>query len=72
MRVKPLFRGFASLRPSQNFALQIGMLAFAVFTLFPWSLCAQTDRATLEGTITDSKGGTIAGARSKSPSWIRD
>ena len=45
MRVKPLFRGFASVGPSQDFALRIGMLAFAVFTLFPWSVWAQTDRA---------------------------
>ena len=48
---------------SQTFALRIGMLAFLVSTLFPWPARAQTDRATLEGTITDAKGGTIAGAR---------
>jgi hypothetical protein len=65
MRVKPLCRGFASLRPSQNFALRIGVLAFAAFTLFPWSLCAQTDRANLEGTITDSSGAIISGAKVK-------
>jgi hypothetical protein len=63
MRTEPVFRGFASVRPSHAFALRIGMLAFAAFTLFPWSVRAQTDRATLEGTITDSKGGTIAGAK---------
>ena len=63
MRTEPVFRGFASVRPSHTFALRIGMLAFAAFTLFPWSVRAQTDRATLEGTITDSKGGTIAGAK---------
>lgn len=61
MRTEPLFRGFV--RPSHTFALRIGMLAFAAFTLLPWSARAQTDRATLEGTITDSKGGTIAGAK---------
>ena len=38
-------------------------LVFMAITLFPASLCAQTDRATLEGTVIDSKGGTIAGAR---------
>ncbi len=63
MRLKPLFRAFASAPISQIFALRIGMLAFAILTLFPWSMRAQTDRATLEGTITDSKGGTIAGAK---------
>ena len=65
MRVKPLFRGFASAWPSQDFALRMGMLAFAVFTVFPWSVWAQTDRANLEGTITDSSGAIISGAKVK-------
>src|ERR1700693_5103089 len=44
-------------------ALPIGILALVALILLPWPVHAQTDRATLEGTIWDSKGGTIAGAR---------
>ena len=44
-------------------ALPLGMLALAALILLPVPVRAQTDRATLEGTITDTKGGTIAGAR---------
>ncbi|HEY2109584.1 MAG TPA: TonB-dependent receptor, partial [Candidatus Acidoferrales bacterium] len=38
-------------------------LTSVAITLLPASLSAQTDRATLEGTVTDSKSGTVAGAR---------
>jgi hypothetical protein len=65
MRTEPLFRGFASVQPSHTFALRIGMLAFAAFTLFPCSVRAQTDRANLEGTLTDSSGAVISGAKVK-------
>ena len=44
-------------------ALPIGILALVALILLAGPVRAQTDRATLEGTITDSKGGTIAGAR---------
>jgi hypothetical protein len=44
-------------------ALPIGILAVAALILLPWPVRAQTDRAALEGTVWDSKGGTIAGAR---------
>ena len=65
MRTEPLLRAIASVRPTLSFALRIAMLALAVFTLFPWSVCAQTDRANLEGTITDSSGAVISGAKVK-------
>jgi uncharacterized membrane protein len=38
-------------------------VAFVAVLLCPTLVSAQTDRATLEGTVTDSKGGTVAGAR---------
>ena len=38
-------------------------LAFFLFALWPLVSLAQTDRATLEGTITDASGSTISGAK---------
>ena len=42
---------------------QTAILALAALMLLPLPVRAQTDRATLEGTVFDSKGGSIADAR---------
>ena len=42
---------------------QTAILALAALILLPLPVRAQTDRATLEGTVFDSKGGSIADAR---------
>jgi Carboxypeptidase regulatory-like domain len=62
MRFNPLER-LKSARAFQVLAFPITILTFGALILFPSSVRAQTDRATLEGTITDSKGGTIAAAQ---------
>jgi len=46
-------------------SLPIAILALAALLLLPLPVCAQTDRATLEGTVTDSSGAIIAGATVK-------
>lgn len=65
MRVELLLRGITSHRSSQSVALRIAILASMVFALFSWPASAQTDRANLEGTISDSSGAVIAGAKVK-------
>jgi hypothetical protein len=45
-------------------------LAVILAVLAPPS-CAQTDRATLEGTVTDASGGAISGTRVTSTNTVR-
>ncbi|MFZ0522449.1 MAG: TonB-dependent receptor [Candidatus Acidiferrales bacterium] len=65
MRIEPSFRGVASVPLGLSFAVRIGVLALAMFALFPRLACAQTDRANMEGTITDTSGAVISNAQVK-------
>ena len=47
---------------SGRWRLLITTIAVLAALLFPRSLCAQTDRANLEGTVTDSTGAIVSGA----------
>jgi hypothetical protein len=65
MRFEFVFQKRKLGQASQMPGLRIAVLAFGILALFPWAVRAQTDRANLEGTVTDTSGAIVSGAKVK-------